>query len=96
MDGNVLLVPAGTVGSGTITSLKKARSFGRNGALDITSVSYTHLDVYKRQLFKRSNLVYVVLLVKLYSILHLICMKVILLCRQDVYKRQLQMNKKIK
>ncbi|MDU7755206.1 MAG: hypothetical protein E7J82_07640 [Veillonella sp.] len=36
MDGNVLLVPAGTVGSGTITSLKKARSFGRNGALDIT------------------------------------------------------------
>ena len=25
MDGNVLLVPAGTVGSGTITSLKKAR-----------------------------------------------------------------------
>ena len=33
MDGNVLLVPAGTVGSGTITSLKKARSFGRNLSL---------------------------------------------------------------
>lgn len=44
MDGNVLLVPAGTVGSATITSLKKARSFGRNGALDITFDSVPAID----------------------------------------------------
>ena len=44
MDGNVLLVPAGTVGSATITTLKKARSFGRNGALDITFVSVPAID----------------------------------------------------
>lgn len=44
MDGNVLLVPAGTVGSGTITSLKKARSFGRNGALDITFDTIPAID----------------------------------------------------
>ncbi len=44
MDGNVLLVPAGTVGSATITSLKKARSFGRNGALDITFESVPAID----------------------------------------------------
>ncbi|MDY5481371.1 MAG: hypothetical protein SPG03_03140 [Veillonella caviae] len=44
MDGNVLLVPAGTVGTGTITTLKKARSFGRNGALDITFDSIPAID----------------------------------------------------
>ena len=44
MDGNVLLVPAGTVGSATITSLKKAHSFGRNGALDITFDSVPAID----------------------------------------------------
>ena len=44
MDGNVLLVPAGTVGTGTITTLKKARSFGRNGALDITFDSVPAID----------------------------------------------------
>ena len=44
MDGNVLLVPAGTVGSGTITSLKKARSFGRNGVLDITFDTIPAID----------------------------------------------------
>lgn len=44
MDGNVLLVPAGTVGSATITTLKKARSFGRNGALDITFDSVPAID----------------------------------------------------
>ena len=44
MDGNVLLVPAGTVGSGTSTSLKKARSFGRNGVLDITFDTIPAID----------------------------------------------------
>lgn len=44
MDGNVLLVPAGTVGTGTITSLKKARSFGRNGDLDITFDTVPAID----------------------------------------------------
>lgn len=36
MDGNVLLVPAGTQGVAHIKTLKKARSFGRNAALDMT------------------------------------------------------------
>ncbi|MCF0156852.1 MAG: hypothetical protein HUJ85_07410 [Veillonella sp.] len=35
MDGDVLLVPAGTAGTGTITTLKKAGVFGRNAKLDI-------------------------------------------------------------
>lgn len=35
MDGDVLLVPNGTPGTATITSLKKARSFGRNGNIDM-------------------------------------------------------------
>lgn len=35
MDGDVLLVPKGTVGTGHISELKKAGSFGRNAKLDI-------------------------------------------------------------
>lgn len=44
MDGNVLLVPAGTVGTGTITEIKKARSFGRNGKLEIVFDSIPAID----------------------------------------------------
>ena len=44
MDGNVLLVPAGTVGSGTDYIFEKARSFGRNGALDITFDTIPAID----------------------------------------------------
>ena len=43
-DGNVLLVPAGTVGAGTITALKKARSFGRNATLDMVFESVPTID----------------------------------------------------
>ncbi|WP_298705668.1 hypothetical protein [uncultured Veillonella sp.] len=35
MDGNVLLVPAGTMGTGHISEIKSASSFGRNGKLDL-------------------------------------------------------------
>lgn len=35
MDGDVLIVPAGTVGTGHISELKRASSFGRNGKLDL-------------------------------------------------------------
>ncbi|WP_295788526.1 hypothetical protein [uncultured Veillonella sp.] len=34
MDGNVLLVPAGTTGKGHVSEIKSASSFGRNGKLD--------------------------------------------------------------
>lgn len=44
MDGNVLLVPAGTVGEGHISELKKASSFGRNGKLDLTFDTVPALD----------------------------------------------------
>ena len=40
MDGNVLLVPAGTVGSATITSLKKARSFGLLGPVGLVGGAF--------------------------------------------------------
>lgn len=36
MDGDILLVPAGTKGVATITEIKKARSFGRKGKLEMT------------------------------------------------------------
>lgn len=35
MDGNVLLVPAGTTGTGHVSEIKSASSFGRNGKLDL-------------------------------------------------------------
>lgn len=35
MDGNVLLIPEGAAGTGYISTVKKARSFGRNAQLDI-------------------------------------------------------------
>lgn len=35
MDGDVLLVPAGTAGAGTITTVRKPGPFGRNAKLDI-------------------------------------------------------------
>ncbi|WP_295238848.1 hypothetical protein [Veillonella sp.] len=44
MDGNVLLVPAGTVGEGHISELKKASSFGRNGKLDLIFDKVPTLD----------------------------------------------------
>lgn len=44
MDGNVLLVPAGTVGEGHISELKKASSFGRNGKLDLIFDKVPALD----------------------------------------------------
>ena len=44
MDGNVLLVPAGTVGEGHISELKKASSFGRNGKLDLIFDTVPTLD----------------------------------------------------
>lgn len=44
MDGNVLLVPAGTVGEGHISELKKASSFGRNGKLDLIFDTIPTLD----------------------------------------------------
>ena len=43
-DGDVLLVPAGTVGHGHISELKKASSFGRNGKLDLTFDTVPTLD----------------------------------------------------
>ena len=44
MDGNILLVPAGTVGEGHISELKKASSFGRNGKLDLMFDKVPALD----------------------------------------------------
>lgn len=44
MDGNILLVPAGTVGEGHISELKKASSFGRNGKLDLIFDKVPALD----------------------------------------------------
>lgn len=47
MDGDILLVPAGTVGVATVESLQKSRSFGRNGSLtmsfDIPAMDGTHI-----------------------------------------------------
>lgn len=39
VDGNLLVVPEGVKGIGTITKLSKARSFGRNGEIDISFIS---------------------------------------------------------
>ncbi len=36
LSGNLLVVPEGTKGSGTVTEVKKGRSFGRSGSLDVT------------------------------------------------------------
>lgn len=44
MDGNILLVPAGTVGEGHISELKKASSFGRSGKLDLIFDKVPALD----------------------------------------------------
>lgn len=44
VDGNVLLVPSGTTGTATITKLKKARSFGRNGNIDMTFDNLKAID----------------------------------------------------
>lgn len=44
MDGDVLLVPAGTTGHGHISELKKASSFGRNGKLDLIFDTVPTLD----------------------------------------------------
>ena len=44
MDGDVLLVPAGTKGVATITAIKPARSFGRNGKLEMTFDNIKAMD----------------------------------------------------
>lgn len=44
MDGNVLIVPAGTVGEGHISEIKSASSFGRSGKLDMVFDKVPTLD----------------------------------------------------
>lgn len=36
LSGNLLVVPEGTKGTGSVTEVKKGRSFGRSGSLDVT------------------------------------------------------------
>lgn len=44
MDGNVIIVPAGTVGEGHISEIKSASSFGRSGKLDMVFDKVPTLD----------------------------------------------------